>query len=40
MEAKDGTAIELDAIENPPTLPRKVDERLDSEGGGDKGGGS
>jgi hypothetical protein len=40
MEAKDGTAVEPDTIENPPFLPRKVDERLDDEGGGDNGGGS
>jgi hypothetical protein len=38
MQPKDGTAIELDTIEKPPLLPRKVDERPDSEGGG--GGGS
>jgi hypothetical protein len=40
MQPKDGTEIKPDAIENPPLLPRKVDERLDSEGGGDSGGGS
>lgn len=35
MDAKDGTEIEPEAIEKPPLLPRKVDERLDKEGGSD-----
>jgi hypothetical protein len=34
MQPKDGKEIEPDAIEKPPLLPRKVDERPDSEGGG------